>query len=111
MLCRLCVTLCALTLASGLTVSAQDAAKVAEGKTLYETYKCQKCHLIGGVGSKVSPLDHVATKLSSDDLRKWLVSTDEMTAKLKKKPKVKMKQVAFKSGEVDALMAYMLTLK
>ncbi len=111
MLRRLCVMVGALTLAPGLTVSAQGGAKVAEGKKLYETYKCQKCHLIGGVGSKVSPLDNVATKLSSDDIHKWLVATDEMTAKLKKKPKVKMKQIVFKPGEVDALMAYMLTLK
>lgn len=103
--------LAGLTLASGMTMSAQDAKQAETGKKLYETYKCQKCHRIGDVGSKVSPLDGVATKLTVDDLKKWLTSPDEMTAKLKKKPKVKMKKLDFKPGEMDALMAYLLTLK
>jgi hypothetical protein len=34
-----------------------------------------------------------------------------MTAKLKKKPKVKMKKQDIAPAEVDALMAYMMTLK
>ena len=60
----------------------------------------------------MSPLDGVATKLRADDIRpSGSVSPDEMTAKLKKKPKVKMKKVDLKPGEVDALMAYLLTLK
>lgn len=100
-----------LAAASGAAVAAQDAKQVEAGKKLYETYSCQKCHRIGDVGSKISPLDHVATKLTAEDIRKWLVSPEEMTAKLKKKPMVKMKKQEFKAGEVDALVAYMLTLK
>ncbi len=108
---RVCTIVVGLTLASGVAVSAQDAKLVESGKKLYETYNCKKCHRIGDVGSKVSPLDGVATKLTPDEIRKWLVSPDEMTAKLKKKPKVKMKTQDYKPGELDAVMAYMLSLK
>jgi mono/diheme cytochrome c family protein len=105
------VTVASVVLASSVTIGAQDAKQVAAGKKVYDTYNCQKCHSVGGVGSKVSPLDGVAAKLTADDIHKWLVTPDEMTAKLKKKPKVKMKTQDYKPGEVDALMAYLATLK
>ena len=99
-----------LTAASRVTIAAQDAKLVEAGKKLYTTYNCQKCHKIGDVG-KLSVLDGVASKLTAEEIRTWLVSPDEMTAKLKKKPKVKMKKQEYKPGEVDAVMAYLLTLK
>lgn len=99
-----------MTAAWGVTLAAQDAKQVEAGKKLYATYNCQKCHKIGDVG-KLSVLDGVATKLTAEEIRTWLVSPDEMTAKLKKKPKVKMKKQDYKPGEVDAMMAYLLTLK
>jgi cytochrome c2 len=108
---RMVMALVSLSVASGVTVAAQDAKLVEAGKKVYVTYKCEKCHRIGEVGSKVSPLDGVASKMTAEDIHKWLVSPDEMTAKLKKKPKVKMKKQVYKDGEVDALMAYLLTLK
>ena len=110
MISRVFVAVGALMIASAGTAAAQDAKQVALGKKLYETYNCQKCHKIGDVG-KLTPLDDVATKLPADDIKKWLVSPDEMTAKLKKKPKVKMKKQDYKPGEVEAMMAYLLTLK
>ena len=100
-----------LAFASGLTLSAQDPKLVAEGKKAYVTYDCKKCHRIGNEGSKTSPLDGVATKLSAAEMRTWLVNPDEMTAKLKKKPKVKMKKQDIKPNEVEALLAYLSTLK
>ena len=110
MMKRVFMVLVSLTVASGVTIAGQDAKQVAAGKKLYETYNCQKCHKIGDVG-KLTPLDGVASKLTADEIKTWLVSPDEMTAKLKKKPKVKMKTQDYKPGEVDAMMAYLLTLK
>ena len=107
---RMFFVLVSLAVASGVTIAAQDAKQVEAGKKLYETYNCQKCHKIAGVG-KLTTLDGVATKLTAEDIRKWLVSPDEMTAKLKKKPKVKMKKQDYKPGEVEVMMAYLLTLK
>jgi cytochrome c len=105
-----------LACAAGITVVAQDAKLVDEGKKLYNTYKCADCHTIGGKGGRLTkqyPMDGVATKLSAADIRKWLTNTAEMEAKVEKPSKLKMtsKKYVFKDPEVDALVAYMQTLK
>jgi hypothetical protein len=41
----------------------------------------------------------------------WLTDPAAMTAKLKAKPKVAMKKVTLKDPEIDALVAYMASLK
>jgi mono/diheme cytochrome c family protein len=100
------------TAAVPLAQAPDQAAKIAAGKKLYDTQKCRTCHMIGGVGSKASSaLDDVGSKLSEADLRMWLVDPDAMTAKLKAKPKVKMKKVTLKDPDIDALVAYMASLK
>ena len=61
----------ALTLAgTALSAQAPDPKLANEGKKLYATYKCDKCHQIAGKGSKKGPLDGVAAKLSAAELRK-----------------------------------------
>jgi len=95
----------------GASVLAQDAGKIEEGKKLYEAQKCATCHQIAGKGNKMFPLDGVGSKLAAADLKKWLTSPDEMTAKLAKKPPMKMKKYDLKDAELDALVAYMLSLK
>ena len=108
---RLIIAALSLTFASGITLAAQNAAQVEAGKKAYEAYNCKKCHKVGEGGAKLQQLQGVATKLSAADIRTWLENPDEMTAKLKKKPVTKMKKQDFKPGEVDALMAYLGTLK
>ncbi len=100
-----------LVVAFGAAVAAQDPKQVEAGKQLYETYNCKKCHKIGGPSGKLHSLDGVAAKLTSDEMRKWLVTPDDMTAKLKKKPATKMKKQDFKPSEVESLMAFLSTLK
>ncbi len=55
-----------------------DAEK---GKAVYAAQKCSMCHAIAGVGGKASPLDGVGKKLSEADIRAWIVTPKEMTAK------------------------------
>ena len=97
------------------TVSAQDAKKIQAGKQLYTSKECEKCHMIAGKGNKIGVLDHVATKVSADDMRKWLTAPLDMEAKLDHKPKVKMSskiaQMKLTDADVDALVAYLTTLK
>jgi len=98
---------------SGATVLAQDAKKIADGKKIYDSKQCAKCHSIAGKGEKISPLDGVGTKLSEEDIRHWLKAPTEMEAKLDHKPKVKMssKKIVLTDPEIDAVTAYMLSLK
>ena len=101
----------ALTLFAVAGVHAQDAKKVAAGKSLYDKNGCAKCHQIAGKGSKISPLDGVGSKLSAAEIKQWLTDPAAMTAKLPKKPPVAMKKVALPDADIDNLVEYMLSLK
>jgi mono/diheme cytochrome c family protein len=92
-------------------LGAQDAKKVAAGKDLYQKYACEKCHQIAGKGSKISPLDGVASKMTAAEMKQWITDPDSMTAKLAKKPAAKMKKIEMPEPEVDAIVAYLQTLK
>jgi mono/diheme cytochrome c family protein len=103
---------------SGAVLGAQapDPKKAAEGEKIFAAQKCGNCHMVKGVGGKTSvALDKVGAKLSAADLRGWLVDTAAMEAKLKAKPKVSMagfmKNKKLTDPEIDALVAYMQTLK
>lgn len=94
-----------------VVVDAQ-AEKVEAGKKVYATLKCGTCHAVAGVGGKgASALDGVATKLTPAEIKQWIVDPDPLTAKLKTKPKVKMKKYTLPEADLDALLAYLATLK
>lgn len=101
---------------SGVAAQAPDAKLASEGKKLYATYKCDKCHQIDGRGSKKGPLDGVGAKLTAADIKKWLTNPAEMEAKLEKKPKgtdamsYALKTKGIEPAEIDSIVAYMQTL-
>lgn len=97
----------------GASAAAQDAKKIEAGKKVYETQKCATCHMVAGKGNKMSTLDGVGAKLSAADIRKWITNPAEMEAKLPKKPAVKMSSKKFdiKDPDLDALVAYLQSLK
>ena len=103
---------CAVTLCLGIaaTVSAQDA-KVAKGKQLFADQKCTLCHSVGDVGNKKGALDDVATKVTAADIKLWLTDTKGMIAKHKPERKPAMKTYTLAAEDIDALVAYLSTLK
>ena len=107
--------LAALTLALAMPVvaSPQDEALVKKGQEVYAAQKCSTCHSIAGKGGKQSPLDGVGKKLSADELRAWIVNPVEMTKKTSstKKPPMPNKWSKLPAADVDALVAYMQSLK
>jgi mono/diheme cytochrome c family protein len=106
----LTVTLAA---AAPLAAAAQDAAQVKKGEAVYTAQKCSMCHQVAGKGSKAVPLDGVGKKLSTDDIKHWIVNPTEMTAKTKstKKPPMPNKYGKLPAADIDALVAYMASLK
>ncbi len=92
---------------------APDPAKVAAGKTLFEETKCTKCHGEGGVGDRNGKqvLVGIYPKTSAAEIRKWITTPAEMTAKLPKKPKEPMKKFDLTDKQVDDLVAYVQSLK
>jgi mono/diheme cytochrome c family protein len=100
-------------IAAPLAAAGQDDAQIKRGQEVYTAQKCQMCHAIAGKGNKSNPLDGVAAKLSADDIRQWITNPTEMTAKTKstKKPPMPNKYGKLPAADLDALVAYMQSLK
>jgi len=98
---------------SARSAAAQDAVAVKRGQALFNAQKCSVCHSIAGKGAKANPLDGVGAKLSAEDIRHWIVNPTEMTAKTKstKKPPMVAKYGKLPEADIDALVAYMQSLK
>ena len=108
---RMVTSLFAIALAFAVRpAAAQDAAA---GEKVYTAQKCSVCHGIAGKGSKANPLDGVGAKLSAADIKEWIVNPVEMTAKAKstKKPPMPAKFKSLPAADIDALVAYMQSLK
>jgi len=101
---------CLLSVAGVASVSAQDAA---HGEKVYAAQKCSVCHSIGGKGNAKGVLDGVGSKLSADEIREWIVDPAAMTAKTKapRKPVMPAKYKSLPKADLDALVAYMVSLK
>src|SRR5688572_26557469 len=93
--------------------AAQDAAAVKKGQEIYAAQKCSICHSIAGQGSKTNPLDGVGKKLSAADIRQWIVDPVGMTKKVQstKKPVMPARWAKLPAADLDALVAYMESLK
>ena len=81
------------------------AKEVARGKVVYSEEKCQACHSIDGVGNRRNPLDGVADKLSSADIRRWIIAPREMN------PRVTKRAYKLPAEDLDALVAYLQQLR
>ncbi len=93
-----------------VTASAADD-KVAKGEKVYADQKCAMCHSIGDKGNKKGPLDGVGTKLSAKELEQWVVDAKGMTVKTNAPRKPEMKNYTLPKEDLDALVAYMASLK
>lgn len=102
---------CAIALALGMaaTAVAQDAN--AKGEKLFADQKCSLCHSIAGKGNAKGSLDGVGGKLSADEIRGWIIDAKGMTAKTKPTRKPEMKAYSLPKDDVDALVAYLSSLK
>ena len=106
-------------LASALTLSftavsfAAYGQDVKKGAAVYTAQKCSLCHQIAGKGNKASPLDGVGAKLKAEDIRQWITHPTEAAAKAKstKKPPMPAKYGGLPPADLDALVAYLASLK
>jgi mono/diheme cytochrome c family protein len=89
---------------------AQDA-QIAKGEAVYAAQKCALCHSIGDKGNKKGPLDGVGSKLAANEIREWMTDAKAMTAKTNSTRKPEMKSYALPKEDLDALVAYMVSLK
>lgn len=100
----------ALVLAGSVPALCADA-KVDRGKEVFTAQKCSLCHSIAGKGNAKGKLDGVGAKLTPAEIKQWIVDPVAMTAKTKAERKPPMKAKAIPPEDVEALVAYLSTLK
>jgi mono/diheme cytochrome c family protein len=106
---RVMLMAAAVCLCVAASAAAQDAK--AKGEQVFAAQKCSLCHSIAGKGNAKGSLDGVGSKLSADDIRAWIVDAKGMTAKTKATRKPEMKAYSLPKDDVDALVAYLSSLK
>ena len=96
-----------------LSVAASAAAQdlKAKGAQLFVDQKCTLCHSIAGKGNVKGSLDDVGAKATPAEIRAWITDAKGMTAKMKPERKPEMKQYTLPKEDVDALVAYLETMK
>jgi mono/diheme cytochrome c family protein len=92
------------------SAAAQSAAD--KGATVYAAQKCSMCHALDGKGNAKGALDGVGSKMSADDIRKWIVTPAEMTAKANATRKPLMRAYPnLPKEDLDALVAFLAAKK
>jgi mono/diheme cytochrome c family protein len=88
-------------------------AIVADGRKVYDQQKCASCHQIARRGNSRFPLDGVGSRLTPEQLRRWMTDTAAMEAALPRLPAIRMSEMKFRLNprELDALVAYLASLK
>lgn len=105
------VALVAVVLGATTALDAQDKAKIEQGAALFTAQKCSMCHAVAGKGNAKGALDGVGAKLSEADLRAWVTDPEGMRAKTNATRTPAMKKLPLNGGQVDALVAYLGSLK
>src|SRR5688500_20402874 len=98
-----------LSLSGAASAVAQDPA--ARGAQVYAAQKCSVCHSIAGKGNTKGSLDTVGNKLTAADIRAWITDATGMTAKTNATRKPVMKNYSLPKDDLDALVAYLSSLK
>ena len=108
---RIVCALVALILSVVVAATAREQSAKEKGEKIFVDQKCTLCHSVAGKGNVKGPLDDVGSRLSQADIRAWIVDAKEMTAKTKAPRKPEMKAYTLPKDDVDALVAYMSTMK
>ena len=98
-----------IALAAAMPAAAQDLK--AKGEKLLVDQKCTLCHSVAGKGNTKARLTESAARIPEADIRAWLTDANAMTAKTGATRKPAMKQFALEKPDVDALVAYVSSLK
>jgi len=100
----------ALLLALPHAAAAQNA-KAEQGAALFVSQKCTMCHSVAGKGNPKGSLDGVGAAKKPDEIKQWIVDPEAMRAKTNATRTPAMKALKLSADQVDALVAYLGTLK
>ena len=85
--------------------AAPNAEKVAKGQQVYAAQHCSMCHSIAGKGNPKTPLHGVGSKMSADDLKKYITNPKSVKADSKM-----LAYPTLPAEDLDALIVYLKTL-
>ena len=91
---------------SQYTTALDTTAQIAHGKRVYAAQRCRVCHSIAGDGNRRYPLDGIGSRLTAEDIRKWIVAPQEMNPKVRKRAYDKLPP-----ADLEALILYLQCLK
>ena len=96
-----------LLLLSPVATPAQEREAIAaEGERLFRVQGCYGCHLVGRFGTPIGPdLSRVGFKYSKAYLIRWLKDPESQ------RPNAHMPKLELDPAEVEALAAYLATLR
>lgn len=96
----------AVAMSVGLGVTGLRAEEAAgKGQQVFAAQHCSMCHSIAGKGNTKNPLDDVGSKMSADEMKKYIANPKSVKADSK------MKAFSSLSAEdMDALVSYLRTL-
>lgn len=90
---------------------AQDKARIEQGAALFASQKCTMCHAAAGKGNPKGALDNVVAKHKAEEIRQWIVDPEGMREKTHATRTPAMKPIKLSADQVDALVAYITSLK
>jgi mono/diheme cytochrome c family protein len=85
--------------------AAPDADKAAKGQQVYAAQHCSMCHSIAGKGNAKNPLDDVGSKMTAEEIKKYITNPKSVKADSKMKA-----YPSLAGDDLDALITYLLTL-
>jgi mono/diheme cytochrome c family protein len=95
-----------LLLAPAATLAQEQEPPVAKGERLFRIQGCYGCHTVGRFGTPVGPdLSRVGFKYSKAYFTRWLSDPESQ------RPNAHMPRLELDPAQVDALAAYLATLR
>lgn len=89
-----------------VTTLAQEPGPVAQGEQQFRIQGCYGCHVVGKFGTPIGPnLSHVGGKYSKSYLTRWLSDPESQ------RPNAHMPKLELEPAQVEALAAYLASLK
>jgi mono/diheme cytochrome c family protein len=82
-----------------------DARKVEKGQQIYNAQHCSMCHSVAGKGNPKNPLDDVGSKMTADEMKKYITSPKSVKSDSKMKA-----YSSLPPEDLEALVAYLQTL-
>lgn len=92
---------------AGCASAANDSALAARGQQLFLAQGCHGCHNVGAAGSRDvgADLSRIGARRSRSDLERWLRDPAAQ------KPTAHMPRIAMTNPDVQALAAYLASLR